>query len=184
MAVYKSAYADLQVLVRPEIPFYHPVTGVETNKVKALTAKFGLHGSEFPSTNPLTGELEMHASIIGHYYDTEEAAEREGWTEEERASVEATLDRLCREQPYLIGKVDMTLPPAPAPWPTYDTTSPAQVAKLATSLGLVAETIAYERENENRDKIIAELEDWLVDNAPQEVASEAPAREPGVISLQ
>lgn len=186
MAVYKSGYAALQVLVRPEIPFYHPITGVETHRVRRLTADFGYHGGEFTAPNPLTGELEQHAIIHGHFFDTEVAAEREEWSDDERASVETALDKLCREQPYLIAKIDLTPAAAPAPWPTYDTTAEKQIAKLAISLGLVPETVLYERENENRDLIVAELTDWLVDNPVEEVYEEpAPAKiEPGMITLQ
>lgn len=184
MSVYKSAYAALQVCVRPEIPFYHPVTGVETHRVPRLTADFGLFSSEFTAANPLTGELEEHAVIIGHYYDTQVAAEKEGWSEDEQASVIDTLDKLCRDQPYLIAKVDLTMPPAPAPWPTYDTTPAANVVKYATSLGLAQQTLTYELENEARDKIIAELQDWIADNpAPQEVAEQTAAPVPGMITL-
>lgn len=181
MSVYKSAYAALQVCVRGEIPFYHPVTGVETSRVRRLTADFGLYGSEFNMENPLTGEIETHATVTGHYYDTEAAAEKEGWTDDERESVEYTLDKLCFEQPYLIAKVDMSVPPAPAPWPTYNQTQATNVVKLATSLGLVTETLLYERENENRPKIVAELEDWLADNIRQEVDEQIAV--PEVITL-
>lgn len=183
MAVYQSGYAALQVLVRPEIPFYHPITGVETSKVPRLTADFGIYGSEFNAASPLTGEIEPHALIYGHYFDTEVAAEREEWTDEERASVEAALDKLCHDQPYLIAKVDLSKPPALPPWPTYDKTAEKMIVEYAISLGLVQETVVYEQENEDREAIVVQLNDWLTDNSQHELAEPQADPVPGMITL-
>src|SRR5262245_55886354 len=99
MPLYKSRYTDFQVLVRGESINYHPATGVEIGRTRRLTANFGIHGTPFTETNPLTGELEEHVQITGHFYDSEEAKERLGWTDDEHDSVVYALDKLCREQP-------------------------------------------------------------------------------------
>jgi hypothetical protein len=46
---------------------------------------------------------------------------------------------------------------APAPWQTYDQTAPNRVVALAVELGLVPEALRYERENAERDEILAAL---------------------------
>jgi hypothetical protein len=180
MALYKSAYAAFQVLVRPRIPHIHPVTGVQVGSTKELTAEFGTHGGEMTITDPLTGHLETHALIHGHYFDSVEAAERLGWSPEELETVDATLDELCAKQPYLIAKVEHEAVTASLPWPTYDDTPWREVARFAITLGLAAEALAYERENKNRPKVVEELEAHLT--KPVEV-QEAVAAVPGMITL-
>lgn len=172
MALYKSPYAAFQVLVRSESVQYHQQTGVEIGRTKALTAEFGTHGGEFDMFNPLTQSTDKHALIHGHFFDTEAAAERNGWTEEERISVENTLDKLCRDQPYLIAKIDMTPPPAPMPWPTYPQTSAKEIVSFAIATGLVTETLRYEQENENRATIVAALDKYLSTKIHEEVAQQ------------
>lgn len=157
--LYKSAYSAFQMLVRSEAVHYHPATGVEIGRTKALTADFGDHRGTFNFENPLTGQNEEHAMIHGHYFDTEAAQEREGWTDEERESVEAALDKLAREQPYLVAKIEFEQPKAPKSWPTYDEMSPSDVARLAVTMGLSEQALAYERENLNREDVIKKIED-------------------------
>lgn len=169
MAVYKSPYADLQVLVRSESVQYHPATGVEIGRVKPLTVNFGSHSGEFTSTSPLTGELEQHAIIHGHYFDSESAAEERGWDKDEHDSVVYTLDRLAREQPYLLAKVDLSRPASGPPWPTYDETPEKEIFGFAATLGLVRETILYEQENKNRTKLLDQLQKFLLDNMDAQV---------------
>lgn len=180
MALYTSHYADLQVLCRPESIHYHPATGVEISRTKALVANFGSHGGEFEALDPLTQQPERHALIFGHYFDSEAAAERLEWTPEERESVEAVLDKLARDQPYLLQKVDLSRPPLPAPWPTYDQTAEKEIVQFAVTLGLVAEALAYERENENRESITKALE-AAIEVVKQPKKTEKP--EPAAITL-
>lgn len=157
--LYKSSYTDLQVLIRAPVVNYHPVTGVEIGRVKPLRANFGTHGGEFSAANPLTGEIDTHAIINGNFFDTNAAAEQLQWTEDEKESVEAALDKLARTQPYLLAKIDLTRPPAAPPWPTYDETASEEIVPFAISLGFVDGALAYERENLNRPFVTAALED-------------------------
>jgi hypothetical protein len=169
--LYQSHYSDLQVLVRSEAVIYHPATGVETNRIPALTANFGTHGKEFQALNPLTGEMEMRSDIRGHFFDTEAAAERLGWTPEEQESVISVLDRLCLEQPFMIAKVVHEVVVAQPPWPTYEETHHKTIPVLAQQLGLVQETLAYERENRNREGIISALTE-AQDSVPEMITLE------------
>jgi len=157
--LYQSHYSDLQVLVRSEAVIFHPATGVETNRIPALTANFGTHGKEFQSLNPLTGEMEMRSDIRGHFFDSEAAKEKLGWSDEEHESVISVLDRLCMEQPFMIAKVVHEIPVPQPPWPTYEETHHKTIPVLAKQLGLVEQTLAYERANRNRDGIVIALEE-------------------------
>lgn len=47
---------------------------------------------------------------------------------------------------------------APKPWATYDTTHHNKIASLAEDLGCVDDALAYERENKNRESVLAALE--------------------------
>jgi hypothetical protein len=172
--LYTSKYADLQVLVRSPVTIYHPSTGVAIDSISALTANFGSHGGTFNMVDPFTGNQAEYPIIHGHFFDSEEAAERLEWTPEELESVEKTLDRLAKEQPYLLAKVDMNRPAAALPWPTYENTDWRKIPDFAEQLGLVPEALAYERENKNRDTVVEKLEEKLT-TAPLPVEQEAEA---------
>jgi hypothetical protein len=175
--LYESKYTDLTVLVRSESVQYHSATGVEIGRVKPLTAEFGFHGGERMVVNPITNELEPHALIYGRYYDTEEAKERLGWTDDEHEAVVYTLDKLCREQPFLIARVEHEIPAIVKPWPTYDETHWKTIPVLAEQLGLLDTTLAYERENKNREAIVSVLEEKLSSEPRSENLTSAPAED-------
>lgn len=183
--LYKSPYADLQVLVRSESVQYHPATGVEINRIRELTANFGSHGGTFTATDPISGNVEEYPIIHGHYFDSKEASERLGWNDDELESVDATLNRLCREQPYLIAAVDMSIPAAAIPWPTYDDHDWRKIPDTAAGLGLAAQALAYEKENRNRDTVVKGLEERLeeVPQVKREEKADHLAVEPGTITL-
>src|SRR5215471_17286040 len=99
MPLYQSAYAALYFIIRPGHDILHPVTGTKIDSVKDIVADFGTHGRTFNAENPLTGEVEEHVQIRGFFFDSDAAAERLAWTEEEHESAVIALDNLCREQP-------------------------------------------------------------------------------------
>jgi len=172
MALYKSAYAAFQVLVRSESPIYHQATGVEIGRIKPLVADFGEHGGTIKMPDPLTGAIEDHALIHGHFYDTEAAQEKNGWTDEERESVEYAIDKLTREQPFLVARVEFETQPAPKPWPTFDEMNTEQVLVFANSLGLVREALVYEQENKARKTLVTQLEEALGNQPVQDAEPE------------
>jgi hypothetical protein len=161
MTLYKSAYADFQVLARGESIVYHPATGVEIGRTKELVAQFGEHGGTFTSENPLTGALEEQALIHGHFFDSVAAQEKLGWNDDERTSVEYAIEKIAREQPFLVMKVEYEIAPAPKPWPTYDEMNADGVLEWASKLGLIGEALTYEQENKQRKVLIANLEETL-----------------------
>ncbi len=154
-----SPYAGFRVSVRPEAVFYHPVTGVETHRVKALRPDFADQmGPEYQVKDPLSNEMTTHATIIGNYFDTVDGAERNGWDDDEREAVENRLSWLCRVRPDLIRLVEFKEPVVVAPWPTYDTMNAADTVKFAVAAGLANEALAYERTKEQRPAVVSELE--------------------------
>jgi hypothetical protein len=78
--------------------------------------------------------------------------------------VERHLLRKCEETPLFISL--HSEPKAEAPWPTYDTlTNYLKIATLADELGLIDQALVYERQNKNREGVIAELEKHKTDAA-------------------
>ena len=104
--------------------------------------------------------LQPVAERIG-VYDTDVEQERNGWDDETREKVEK----------WMLAKANHGLDfalfaeariPVGAPWASYDATHHLQIPKVAVALGLVELTLAYERENKNRESIVEKLESLLV----------------------
>lgn len=159
--LFKSAYADYQVIVRSEAIIYHPSTGVEVNRIPELVANFGRHLGEYDAPDFITGGTHHGAQIVGHFFDSEAAQAEKGWTDEERESVERMILKISSEQPYLVAPVTQEVVHAPKPWPTYDEQTSVQIQQFAAATGLIPEALAYEKENKGRSTLIAELEDLL-----------------------
>lgn len=163
--VFKSKFAAFRVHVRPELIKYHPVTGVEIGKQKALVAEFGTLGEEYTAEDPMTGRTEKWADISGHYWDSKIAQEQNSWTDEERETAETVVNNWCSRWPEAVQL--WSAPKAEKPWPKYDETHHNQIPTLAETLGLVAESLAYEQENKNRESVITKLSE-LLSVAPSE----------------
>lgn len=98
------------------------------------------------------------------FYDTLEAQDTFGWTDEERQAIEAKLETID-------GVIKVERPRLTAPWPAYDTivakrgefSSAQVVAKIAGKVeedGYDAgDVIAYELENRKRKSVINALEE-------------------------
>src|SRR5262245_51711335 len=168
--LFKSAYADFQVLVRSEAVNYHPATGVEISRIPALTANFGTHRGEFEMPDYLTGGVHQGAVIMGHFFDSEAAQAENGWTDEERESVEAAILKIAQREPYLVAPIEDHVPAVEKPWPSYDEQTAKEIVAVATSAGLIPEAIRYENENKQRSTLIAELEQLAARQPEPEVA--------------
>jgi hypothetical protein len=107
----------------------------------------------------------------GHAFDSTEAQERLGWTDEEREYVEQFMLRQCRvgiSDNDPLGrpnpKADFYLyerPEPVAPWPTYNKTSPGRIPEMAEATGTVHEALAYERATHKRPKVLGGLEELV-----------------------
>lgn len=84
-------------------------------------------------------------------FDSFQAQQAEGWTDEERQLVEQALLNSAHN-----GSDHVQLVPEAAviPWPTYDTDSPEQIVLIAKATGLVEATLAYESENAARAEVL------------------------------
>lgn len=138
---------------------YHPNTGVEIGRVTPLIAEFGKHGGE-RRVELADGTTELVADIVGHYFSSAAAQDANGWSDEERESVEQTLLRLCVQRPDQIRLVEAAR--VEVPWPSYLDTHHKRIPALAAELGLLGEAIAYEEQQaEPRSGVIAELREKL-----------------------
>ena len=119
-------------------------------------------GNEQDARNPVLGMEALsienkHADIRGGAFDLDYAADRLGWTDEQRATAAAKLLRKAHDPTFRWVTLYEPATPTP-PWPTYDKlTNYLEIAKLAESLGLLGEAIAYERYTKNRDGVLTEL---------------------------
>lgn len=163
---YRSKYAAFRAHVRPEAIHYHPTTGVELSRTKALVAEFAKHGAEFEYEDG-DGNLQKAPDIRGHFFNTAAAQAEFKWSDEERESVEAVLDNWCERWPEAVWQVSAAK--ADKPWPKYDETHHKSIPALADQLGLVAEALQYEQENKNRGEVVEKLTEIL--NAASEAAA-------------
>lgn len=155
---YRSKFAAFVKNVRPEAQIVHPSTGVVINKVPALRAEFGEHGAEYEYTDP-DGITQKASDIRGYFFHSGQAQERHGWTDEERETVEASLDALCQRWPEAVWV--HSAPHAEKPWASYDETHHKQIPALAQATGSVVAALAYEQENKNRAEVVEKLTELL-----------------------
>lgn len=117
------------------------------------------------------------------YYDSVEAQQRHGWTDDERTVIEAKLKTLD-------GVLVVERPRQPAPWPSYDEivasrgglSSKQVVEKILATIDATgiapAAVIAYELENRARKSIVAAIQELLPDDDDGgELEDELPAEE-------
>lgn len=175
--LFKSPHANMCFNVRPPLVKYHPTTGVIIGESPALRAEFGQLGDEFTITNPETGELETVANISGHFFDSDVAAQINGWTDDEKESVEALLLMKCRQVPGFIQQVVKEHVPAPKPWATYDELDVESILEVAIATRLLPETLRYERENLQRPDLIEALEDKMLADEDADFSRSEPLEE-------
>lgn len=89
-------------------------------------------------------------------WDSEWAQANEGWTDEE---IDLIISKLRTDPGYGRDHVEVTQAPTAAPFPSYDTLSVDEILQIVLLTSIDPETvIAYERENQNRERLIAKLE--------------------------
>jgi hypothetical protein len=168
---FKSPIAAFQVFCRGETPaLYDPASGQMTrDKIKRLDAEFGVHSGEGFYHSVETDRDEPIAIIRGHFFDSEAAQIQNDWTEQEREHVEKVLLRLCDTQPEYIQLYEA--PAMAPPWGNYDSTDVTKIPLLADELDVIEAAIAYESQNENREKVLKALKGQLTTaelEAPEE----------------
>lgn len=111
---------------------------------------------------PFSEETQSHISprFRVSVWDSEWAQAIEGFTDEEIALIIAKLR--AEVGPDV---VELSIPKAGAPFPTYDDSSPAEILQILKVAGIpVEKAIAYERENLNRADLLKKLEGVEVDD--------------------
>lgn len=150
-----SKYLAYQVLCRPLIVQKNMVGDVIEEK-KPLTAEFAEHYGEFTQPHPdAPGGTHLSAGIMGHYFNSEFAQLKNGWTDEERELVEKVLLRECKRFPGDVWLIEE--PKAPLPLPKWDELSSTRRLALAGELNVLAEAVAWEAQNGTDPELLARL---------------------------
>ncbi len=166
--VFRSKTSAHQEVCRP-YKAVRAMDGTIVDEVRELLAEFAYHGGEYTYVN-IDGAEDVAADIRGHFFDLDAQAEQKGWSDEEKEIVARHMIRMCQRFPG--GDFSLySKPKLPAPWPRYDETHHAKIADLAEQLGLVAEALAYEKENKKRSSVISDLERILASKAEEELAA-------------
>lgn len=157
--IFTSPFSMYQYIVRPKVVNYGPDGVTPISELRELLAEFGVSRGEFKYED-VDGNLQTGVDISGHCFDLDAQGEQKGWTDEEK---EYVANRLLRATTTAPGEIQLySKAPAAKPWPKYDEAHHNQIPVLADQLGLVAESLVYERENKNRESVIAKLEELLV----------------------
>lgn len=110
----------------------------------------------------------VRADIRGGVFVLDYVADQKGWTQEQKEIAARKLLRVALDP----NQADITLYEAPvptAPWPTYDKlTNYLEIAKLAETLGLLHEALAYEKYNKKRDGVIKALEERIAEREAED----------------
>jgi len=180
-----SKYGQYKIQVRPQVTEAY-ATGQTKIIQSALVASFSLGEVNAEERaiararfafNGFYQEEDMVSVVEPDYrisaFDSLKAQTLNHWSDEEREQVEHTLRRSAERLPQdLIVMEEEKLDP---PWPTYDS-FPGTQAELLTKIdedGFDLQTVLnYERENQNRDKLVAAMEKALAVDAALEPEEE------------
>lgn len=133
-----------------------------------LVADFGgAYGSALMTPEWDDEDGNTHADIRGGVFDTDEAARRLGWTEDEKRMVEEKMLRQLADPRFVDFWLYEEVKPS-APWPTYDDAHHFKIPALAAELGLVREALAYEEATKGRESVVAALREKLGEAAVEE----------------
>ena len=153
--------ANYQLFARdPEIQYF---PDGRTRQIRpALVAEFGdassgeISGAEGLIMNDVHGQYGSGraADIRGFFFDSEEAQERHGWTDEERQFVEQRLQEVSVPD----GDVKVWTKPVPVPpWPTYDKMHHNAIPTFAEQSGMAGVALDYELRTKNRPDLVKKL---------------------------
>lgn len=138
---------------RSELPELRNGDGsIQREKRRALWAEFGVFGDEYVWEDTKTGETGVSFDFRGGFFDLDAQAEQNGWDPEEKEQVARHMTRMAES-----GKAKFSLYSAPkfaAPWPTYDETHHSKIVDLASTLGLLGESLNYEEQNKKRPTVV------------------------------
>lgn len=183
MALFMSE-KQKDVSVRPMKKVFSQATGLQTGLERRVFAEF--HKGGIPEWAmelavdrfPMNGKpLDLPARMYLCAYDSEVAQQEHQWSDEERAMIEAKL----RAQADVI---EILPPQTETPWPNYDKIVVHGRRKIEHVVEKVLEGIettgvskdqvlAYERQNLNREEVLAAVEAHDKVSEPEEELVEA-----------
>ena len=149
----------------PEIR--NPDGSLQREAIRPLWAEFGIYGGEFTYIDPLTQATEIGSEVWGGFFDLDSQAEAKNWTDTEK---EIVARHMLTLPPGRAMFSLYSVPPAEAPWPTYDETPHGKIVELAQMIGKVAEALTYEEQNKARKTVVEGLKAVLA--APAEPADD------------
>jgi len=152
-----SAFSAQRVVLRSRKDIYAQ-DGTKIDEIPELVAEFATHGGEFDYENP-NQEQDKAAMIFGNFFDLDSFADANSLTDEERDLCAKRLLWWADRAPSEIWL--HSAPKAEAPWPTYDTMHPKQIAPTAAAIGKIPETLRYEEQNKSREGVLKALRDSL-----------------------
>ncbi len=168
--LYGSRGKACLVIVQGPEPRYSSNGQRQIGVEKTLVADFAIHGPEYQIPTP-DGSTIPFADIHGNFFDLDAAAERNRWTAEEKQAVREKLDWDCERMPNEVWHIVPTLLEAPVP--NYDNVHHNTIPEIAVATGLVAEFLAYEKQEKNRPSVVAKLEELLAVQKEQASIEEA-----------
>ena len=159
-----SRHANLTLPIRSAKPVYNPHNGAVERTIPALVVQFQHSGSVPDYAKDAVASMVDWGQGIGldedpftrcGCFDTDVEAERNHWSPEDKALVEATL-RAGAGTLYVVADA----PRAAKPWPKYDEIDGEDAAKqIAFQVDLLGlnpgDVIRYEHENAKREDVLA-----------------------------
>ena len=189
MARFVSRYAAYSHGVREEISELTPLgrrvlqrsleaqfdpRGLKDEEKQEAARRLSFHGlPESPDTASLEFGVDLSPFSRLSLFDSEKAQKHFKWTDEE---TDLVVETLRDSEMNGIEFVEVTPVRAKAPWASYDKLVDAeQIVELAIATETpIADVIAYERENQNREDLLVALRDLLDDEQGDEVEDESP----------
>lgn len=180
MARFVSRYGAYSHGVREEVAEYFATgrrvlqKGLQAQFVSAgLTDDEARYALEVLQFHGLPEDRDTGSNVSGRsrlsVFDSERYAKEHKLTDEESELIVTTL----RESDRIgLDYVEITPQPAALPWNGYDKlTDPAMIVELTVATETaVADVLAYELENQNRDKVVSALEEILEESTDEEDA--------------
>lgn len=116
------------------------------------------------------GESDYVAMRGGGFFDSEAAAKRHGWTEEEHEAVVERLLEIVKDGSGDVRVYEVAKPTPP--WNTYDEQHPDAIVATATVTGMAQAALSYEERTEKREELMEGLRELVAEqNAESELTA-------------
>jgi len=162
--LFVSKYREYSLVVRRTVAIPHHLTGERVYQQRGITADFKWAGRGLPEWAKQQALEHFKFTGLGHnedpmqrlsFYDTDAEAVVHGWDAETKSEVEELMQKKQNDAYFEAQRPRLT-----PPWPNYDKVKNVKaLASMVADLGIdVSYAIEYERENANREEVIAAFE--------------------------